>query len=673
MTTPPPERSTETPPRGLYLDSWKAVAAYLKRDIRTVQRWEKHEGLPVHRHQHDERGTTYAYSGEIDEWLESRTRRESAPAAGSIRTSAGRARLPYWRSAVALAALAVVTWTFAGSREQLRQLSSLSIVFPPSEQFHQWGPDMALSPDGSTLVHTVRSRGFQLYARRIDQLESRPLPGTAPAAGPFFSPDGQWIGFFQNGGLKKVSLDGGIPVPLDAVDIGFHGAADWGADNQIVYADVTAAGTHGLYRVPAHGGSPALITELDGQAEDTYWLTPQSVAGGNAVLCTVAKATPTGVRFQVVVVSVATGERRVLVDEAKHGLYLGDGVLVYWQSESLFATAFDPTRLSVHGPRVPAWDGVHERVRLRSWAYGADTLVYWPALRALPRLVWVDRSGKVDPLPLPPAMYGAPRIAPDGQRIAFKRGGEFGDVWVHHLVDGSTAQLTFEGRSGALIWTPDGSRLTIALSRGGGSDLMQVRADGTGPSEPVTFSSPFFAGFYKQPRSWLSGGRTLLVDVSAQRSLWAVPVDGGEPRAVGTRRLDGQVSPDERWIAYTSEESGTREVYVAQFPADHAQWKVSNGGGLPVWARSGRELFYRSGAQMLSVPIAPGETFSPGAPRVLFEGSYYEGEPGGPNYDVSPDGQRFLMVLPGSSEGPDRLNRVTGWKSLIERRLRENR
>lgn len=313
-----------------------------------------------------------------------------------------------------------------------------------------------------------------------------------------------------------------------------------------------------------------------------------------------------------------------------------------------------------------------DRVRFRSWASAAGTLVYWPTLQDQHRLAWVDRSGKVEPLTLPPAMYGSPRLSPDGQTVAYKLGGEFGNIWTHSLVDGSTAQLTFDGRSGALIWTPDGSRLTIATLRGAASDLVQVRVDGSGPPERLDVALPVAAGFYKQPRSWLRGGRTLLLGVTAEPSLWTVSLDGGEPRPIRSDSVSyGQVSPDERWIAYVSGVSGRREVYVAPFPTGHAQWKVStNGGDLPVWANSGRELFYRDGQRVISVPIAAGNTFAAGAPRILFSGRFYEGEPGGPNYDVSLDDQRFLMVLPGSTEGPDRLNVVQGWKAEIGRRLR---
>jgi hypothetical protein len=397
--------------------------------------------------------------------------------------------------------------------------------------------------------------------------------------------------------------------------------------------------------------------------------------GGRAVLCTIVRTTEAGAGFQLVVVSVATGERRVLIDDAKHGQYLGDGLLVYLQRGALFATTFDETRLTLTGPRVPVRDGLRDtRVRLRSWAYAAGTLVYWPTLKEEPRLAWVDRSGKADPLALPHGAYGAPRLSPDGRTVAYKIGGEFGNIWTHRLVDGATAQLTFDDRSGALAWMPDGSRLIVAVSRGAGSELIQVRADGKGSPEPFDVAIPVSAGVHKQPQSWLRDGRTLLVSVSTQPSHWAVPVDGGEPWPIRAGNLPyAQVSPDGRWSAYASSASGRREVYVTPFREGQAQWKVSNGGDLPLWSRNGRELFYRDGPHMMSVAITPGDTFAHGAPQRLFSGRYFEAEPGGPNYDVSPDGQRFLMVLAGSTDGPDRLIVVQGWKDEIERRLRASR
>ena len=684
--------------RGTRLDSWKEIAAYLKRDIRTVQRWEKQEALPVHRHLHDERGTAYAYSGEIDDWLRDRSRRGGDATAAPDATAAGNgtlsapatevtpaslqraSKLPLMLAAIALAVIAGIVglWALSRSRTDNTPLSSLSIVFAPSERFREWGPETALSPDGSTLVYT--SENGQLNVRRIDQLTGRPLAGTVGSWGPFFSPDGRWIGFNHGGRLMKMALEGGAAVPL-GVTTAFMGGADWGSDDHIVYATTTPEGTHGLYRVAATGGAPQLVTALDANADDAYWLTPQSLSNGRVILCTLARAVTSGPRFQVVAVSVATGERHLLVDDARHGLYIGDGVLVYWRNEALFATRLDLDRLEVTGPHVPAREDVWERIRMRSWASAAGTLVYWPNVRVRHRMVWVDRAGNEEPLPLPPAMYHAPRVSPDGRSIAYAIGHEFNsDVWKHDLATGATVRLTADGRSAAPLWTPDGSRLIISWLRGGGRDLAQLRLNGTAEPEPIRVPA-FLSRAMKVPASWADGGRTLLVrqdGVESQPALWAVTLDGSrEPHPVGPpNATHGHISPDGRWIAYTERGSseGRPDVYVGPFPAGRPQWKVStDGGGLAIWSRSGRELFYRRATAIMAVPVTLGQTFTSGTPRRLFDVPLYEGDPGSPNYDVAPDDQRLLMVLPATTDGPDRLHVIQGWQADILRRLDENR
>jgi Tol biopolymer transport system component len=676
--------------RGERLDSWKEIAAYLKRDIRTVQRWEKQEGLPVHRHLHDERGTAYAYAGEIDDWLQNRSHRAhdaaaradttgSAPSMERIPVPSARParRLPLL-IAIALASGATVfgIWALSRSRADPTTLSSLSVVFAPSERFHDWGPDMALSPDGSTLVYA--GLGGRLTVRRIDQLSGRALDGTDGSWGPFFSPDGRWIGFNHRGHLKKVPVEGGAPFPL-GVPVGFMGAADWAPDDYIVYATITPQGTSGLYRLPANGGTPQLVAALDDNADDAYWLTPQSIANGKFILVTLARTAASGSRFQVVAVAVATGERRVIVDDARHALYIGDGVLVYWRESALFAARLDTDRLEVIGRHVPAWDDVGERVRMRSWASAAGMLVYWPNLRVARRLVWVDRTGKQEPLPLPPAMYQAPRLSPDGQSIAYAVGHDFSDVWKYDLSTGANVRLTSDGRSAVPLWTTDGTRLIISSLRATGRDLAQVRANGTAEPEPIRFPATLLSGAAKEPASWADGGRTLLVrqtGLRGQPALWAIALDGSrDPRPV---RPDypshGGISPDGRWLAYESSGQGRTEVYVTAFRPGGPQWKVSRDGGvLPVWSRSSRELFYRHGGQIMAVPVTAGETFTAGTPRRLFDVPLYEGDPGSPNYDVALDDQRFLIVLPASTEGPDRINVIQGWKAGILRRLQDNR
>lgn len=256
MDNTPAQNHTKA--RGERLDSWKEIAAYLKRDIRTAQRWEKQEALPVHRHLHDERGTAYAYSGEIDEWLQNRSRRDSDAAAPNdsaltgrpaevAPASAQRSSRP-WPVLIAIAVVAgagvLAIWVLSRPEPVPPPISSLSVVFAPSERFRDWGPDIAFSPDGSTLVYA--GLDGRLSVRRTDQLSGRALEGTEGSWGPFFSPDGRWIGFNHRGHLKKIAVEGGAPVPL-GVPVGFVGAADWGSDDYIVYAATTPEGTTGLY------------------------------------------------------------------------------------------------------------------------------------------------------------------------------------------------------------------------------------------------------------------------------------------------------------------------------------------------------------------------------------------------------------------------------------------
>ncbi len=536
--------------RGERLDSWKEIAAYLKRDIRTAQRWEKREALPVHRHFYDERGTAYAYSGEIDEWLQNRSRRDNDAAAPNDSALAGRPaevtpasapRLSRWllvliAIAVASGAGVLAIWALSRAGPDPVPVSSLSVVFAPSERFRDWGPDVALSPDGSTLVYV--GLDGRLSVRRIDQLSGRAREGTEGSWGPFFSPDGRWIGFNHRGHLKRVSVDGGAPVPL-GVPVGFVGAADWGSDDYIVYAATTPEGTTGLYRLRATGGAPQLVASPDDGFDDANWLTPQSISSGKFIVATFARTAASGSGFQVVAVSVATGARRVLVDDARHALYIGDGVLVYWRNQALFAVRLDTDRLEVIGPHVPAWDDVGERVRMRSWASAAGTLVYWPSLTVSRRLVWVDRAGTQEPLPLPPAMYQAPRLSPDGRSVAYAIGHDFSDVWKYDLSTGAIARLTSDGRSATPVWTPDGTRLIISSLRGTGRELAQLELNRTAAPEPIRVPTTFLAGAVKTPASWADGGRTLIVrqdGLAEHGALWAITLDGSrDPRPIRPR------------------------------------------------------------------------------------------------------------------------------------------
>ena len=699
-----PPVDTAHPRRGSRLDSWKEIAAYLQRDIRTVQRWEKQEGLPVHRHQHDERGTAYAYAEEIDRWLAGRSRASgsaglAAPATlpvddqelsgpaqhgqvRSVRASTSRHRLAWMTGFAAVGlVIALATWWISGTiQPRGPALSALSVVLPVSDILPEWGPDTALSPDGSTLVYTASGGPNAIRVRRLNDLESRALEGTAGTVwGPFFSPDGQWVGFSQEGKLMRIALAGGAPIPIADMDTDFVGAADWGADNFIVFAARTPEQSHGLFRVHAWGGQPQQIATLDEPETAGFWLTPQSIRGGEAVLCTISRSSTAGTRFQLAVVSVATGEHRVLVENARHGLYLGEGILVFQRDGSLFAIQFDPARLQTRGPEVAVWRNLGQRVRLRSWTYAGDILVAWPGAPIEHQLVWIDRDGGEEPLPMPAADYTSPRLSPDGRSIAFITGGEFGNAWTRELATGAMVQLSSGGRTDKLTWTPDGLGLILSMQEGGWSQLYHVRADGSGPSTRLELPPGPLRAAYKEPLSWTGDGRWLLFRQAGAKdlpSLWRHdPVGGGAPHPAiqaGGIQADARISPDGRWIAYTTAESAMREVYVARFPEGRPRWRLSSDGGGRgvVWARDGRSLFYRTGDLVMEVPVKAGDGFMAGAPLVRFKAPILSAGPGAPQYDISLDGRRLLIVRRAPPRGPSRLDVVQGWKSEVARRLR---
>lgn len=700
MNEPSASSGPNASPRGVHLDSWKEIAAYLKRDIRTVQRWEKREGLPVHRHVHDERGTAYAYSAEIDRWLEARRKSHgddaevtvSADAASASESLAGGNQAAHGRRRVVVALLAIAATAVLiaavaiwrpRSDPSAPSLTTLSIVFPANQRVQDWGPDVALSPDGASLLYTPRGA---IRLRRLDELEGRVVSKGFTGWGPFFSPDGQQVGFFEPGKLVKAPVAGGTPVLITKIDVDFQGGADWGRNDQIVFAAPTPEGSHGLYRVPAAGGRPQLVAML-ADPTDTYWLTPQWIDDGNAVLCTVSRVSPDGPRFQVVAVSAATGERRLLIDNARHARDIG-GILVYWREGALFAAKFDSRRLEVTGPHVAAWDNVGTRIRNRSWAQAGDTLVYWPRVRAPRQLAWIDRDGREELLRVPAGDYKSPRLSPDGRRMAViveVASSEFGDLWIHDLGSGANLQLTRGGQTIIGQWTADGRHLIVSMRHGGANDLYRFQADGRGEPEPLNYPPAFLPGAFKDPVGWSPDGNLILRQwgVARHSTLWALDLENKvAPRPIlsdsnsGSGNIQygtGSVSANGRWIAFSSPETGRPEIYAAPLPEGRPKWRVSSDGGvLPVWARNGRELFYRQGTSMMVVPVSTNSGFTPGEPRKLFDIDLYQVDPGEPHYDVTLE-DRFLVVKRGTSDGPERLNVVQGWRTEVERRLRNAR
>jgi serine/threonine-protein kinase len=549
--------------------------------------------------------------------------------------------------------------------------------------------DLTISPDGSQIVYRAGGASpSQLVVRALDQLEGRPLAGLGGARSPFISPDGHWVGFFTDGAggeIKKVSITGGPPVTLCKYS-GFPRGASWGPDNTIVFA--TSDRATGLMSVPAGGGEPKVLTKPDASSGEANHLFPFVLPGGRAVLFTITAQGQPIENAQIAVLDLKTGQKKTLIRGGSYAEYVETGHLVYAVAGTLRAVRFDVGRLTVEGDAVP----VAEQVTTLGNGAGQfalahnGTLVYVPggAVGGIaPRsLVWVNRQGREDPIKAPPRTYTYPRISPDGTRVALDIRDQENDVWIWDLKRETLARLTFDpGPDQAPVWTPD-SRRVIFSSGSGTQNLYWKAADNTGTIERLTTSPN-----QQFPTSISPDGRSLVLQDASPKTQVDIALLAltGAP-ATGSRRAEPlistpfvernpQISPDGRWLAYESNESGLYQIYVRPFPnVDSGRWQLSTSGGTrPVWARNGSELFYLDSGPALTVVTVQtkGSTFGAGNPTKLFDMRYFVTN-GGPVYDVSPDGQRFLMIkenATGDSSTPASMVVVEHWFEELKARV----
>jgi serine/threonine-protein kinase len=548
---------------------------------------------------------------------------------------------------------------------------------PPAGETLGWpitGTEVAISPDGRRVVFiTAKLPRFYLYVRALDQLEAQPLQvlGDFPQH-LFMSPDGNWVGFFDEPDLLgKVALNGGPAARITNVKGGARGAS-WGADDTIVFATDDPA--TGLLRVPAAGGQAEVLTTPDAQKGELDHVFPELLPGGDAILFTIVPRTGGIDAAQIAVRDLRTGEQKILVAGGSSPRYVSTGHIVYGVAGTLRAVAFDLDRLEVQGNPVPVLQRVYMKpVGSASFGVSRDgSLVYLAGVfqgGAAVTLVWVDRQGREEVISAPPRVYRALRISPDGTRVAVQ---EAGDIWIWDFTRQALMRFTFDAAESDLpVWTPDGQRLVFSSEPGGSTHRLFWRlADGTGPVQQLMDNS----SNDQYPTSFSPDGTRLLFteyDSSTGFTIRVLPLKGDRTLASSTT-LNGQnaeVSPDGRWLAYQSNESGQSEVYVRPFPQlDGGRWQVSTGGGTePVWARSGKELFYEGlGGAMMSVAVDGGSAFRAGNPTRLFEWPYLVAAQR--TYDVSPDGQRFLEIKPfGPQVAPTSLVVVQHWFEELKR------
>lgn len=656
------------------LDSWKEISAYLKRGVTTVQRWEREEGLPVHRHQHDSLGSVYAFKHELEAWRVKRAVRADTDDRLTHEAAViPNRRSPAWeRVALGVGALLVAAGVGAisvrlGTPPTPKIVRRLTIVPPSTAPIVTNGLDrnLAITRDGTRIVYVGGAGAPRLFVRALDQLEAKPIVGLVSPRYPFISPDGQWIGFFEGfTSLKKVAITGGLATELTYVNsAGESGprGATWGPDNQIAFA----VGDR-LLRVSADGGKPEVLAVADnGKGEAAYWW-PTFLPDGRALLFTIVpsgdwseKGSEGSIQnAQVAVLDLRTGKRKVLFEGGSHAQYLQSGHLVYAAGSTLRAVAFDLRKFAIVGtPKTVLPEVEMSRAGAADFDVARDgTLVYTPGdvQSDLVTLTWVDRHGHEEATGIPPFSYRYPRLSPDGGRVVFGSPRDLG-IW-----DLSGRKLSWFGigPTSYPVWTPDGQRLVFASTRAGAANIYQQVIDGTQPTTRLTESphnqfptaiSP--DGNHVVFREDAASSNLMLLDLTGKRraeSLIQTPFMGA----------NADFSPDGRLVTFQSNESGQDEVYVQQFPnVAGKRWKVSSRGGTrPKWARNGHELFFVSptGA-MMSVPIQrQGATFTVGTASMLFEGlSYFVGGSltGGRTYDVSPDDERFLMMKPVSGSG----------------------
>ncbi len=602
--------------------------------------------------------------------------------------------LPWVVAIIGIVVAGIAVWNLwqTPPPEPLR-IIRLDHVLPEGQELGDlFRPTLAVSPDGTQFVYSTYKG---LYLRRVDQLEATFIDGTdINPASPFFSPDGQWIAYFTATPhqLKKIAIGGGVPVAL-CDGPAFPAGASWSADDVIFFG--TSAG---IMSIPATNGTAELLITAE-EGEQLHG--PQLLPGGEWLLFVEARSSGPTRRWEearIVVQSLKSGERKELIhgDTAR---YLPTGHIVYSVENNLLAAPFDLDSLEVLGGGVALVENVllNANDNLMHYAISdSGTLIYLPDTASGGKggrtLVWVDRDGKEEPLKLPPGRYAFPKISPDGKLVALtKTIGGNDDIYIWDLDHKNLEQLTYDKGSDRIpLWTHDGKRVVFYSSRertSGG--IYWKAANGAGEPEQLT-SDPNRMLF---PLSWSSDGNTLVMQEIQQVSTGVGNID------VGMLPLDGDrtpkllfaedwieahpaVSPDGRWIAYLSMESGISEIYVHPFPdVKKGKWKIGVGAS-PLWSPDGRELFYLIGSETtkvvmrVAVESEPSEpSFKKETPEVLFRCTYVGFYPADLlPWDIHPDGKRFLMMKEEGSEAaagekPRKIIIVTNWFEELKQRV----
>ena len=602
---------------------------------------------------------------------------------------------PLWKRAITLVATALVVATIASlAAWNLKPSPSpgvvarFPVVLPEDQLFTNLARQLvSISPDGTKLVYVVNN---QLYLRQVAEMEARPIPGAGGGvSSPFFSPDGQWVGFWSSDStLKKIAITGGAPITICKAD------NPWGVSwdgNDIVFSNPPK----GILRVSANGGEPEVLVKMNSLELPSH---PQMLDRGTSVLFTLGNLTGTADRWdqaQIVVQSLSTGERKTLIRGGSDGRYLPTGHVIYAVGSNVLAVPVDLKRLEVKGGPVPVIEGV---MRSAGAVTGAahlafstnGTLVYAPGSDATARmtLAVADLTGKMQPLPVPPGAYSYPRLSPNGKQLVVQTSdGKDQILSIYDMSGGTTLRrLTFGGSNQYPIWSNDGRRIIFTSDREGDNGLFWQLADGTGAAERLTKTEP---GVTHIAQAMDRSGNTLAFFISRTVTrgitggIWMISLNDDRTPKVFVARPDSvqphaAFSPDGRWVAYSSTEVPPVQLFVQPYPNTGGKYQINSdtSAAFPAWSSDGKQIFFAFPPKMFAVDVRTEPTFSFGKPTTLPITGFVQPVPGQRNFDIALDGKHLIVVLPASAASQNtnarpsaQINVVMNWFEELKQRV----
>ena len=603
-----------------------------------------------------------------------------AAEAASVRTGGGRpsaAKLPWAVASIATALLAAVAavgfWSGDQASPRDRRVLRANIPTPPGSSFalEAFAPGSGtVSPDGSRLVFAVVGADGRraLWVRRLDEMVPRPLPGTEGASYPFWSPDNRHVAYFSgDGNLRKIDTTGGPPVTICPAPNGKGGS--WNDRDQILFTPLHNSAIH---VVSAAGGEPReVISKADGVTSQRF---PHWLPGGRFLYLARSTEGPEHDRVMVASLDDPSPGRELLA--APSNVVVASGFLLFIREGTLMAQPFDPERAELNGDAVPLAEDVMYMAAARFGAFSASdngVLLYNTGRVVMhSELAWVDRSGEVIANVGVGDLFFDLRVSPDGRSAAvveLEAGAGTSDIWIYDLERGLRTRFTFDPNNDWYpVWSIDGTRIDFASSPAGDNEIWSNEVGGAGTPEAVFRSE----NHQVYPQSWSPDGSRLVferVGVQNNADLLALPSDGGEPVALVASSFSeshGSVSPDGRWMAFVSDESGVDHIYVTTFPEPARRWQISSEGGIyPRWSSVGAELFFVNPEGMLVATEidTSGPTLTVGGSTDLFKlnltGVYRY------PYDVAPDGERFLIIRGSESANSDPMAVVLNWDAEL--------